>query len=300
VIHQPVRIVCPKCEAEYEIPAEALPAAGRDMKCSGCAHAWYQLAQPIRPSGPAKAVAGSGVDAAMAKAETAAAHARVPAWSEPQPEVEPEIEDEPAPEIRVPPRRIDPQVLEILQQEAEREVLARKSASSLPARPRPREIVDPRKEIGNTIRDRLARLQEAERERSGKAAPKPAKEKPAKEPFPDIASLRPAKAKPAPPYTTLPARAQKDTQLPAILSPRDIVLTTIEREQRGFRIGFLLPVVLIVAGLALYAAAPRIGASYPAAAPMLERVHQGGSAILVSLDAQIRGAFAAIAGRVGS
>ena len=35
-----MRLVCPRCGAQYEIDAEAIPARGRDVECSACEHVW--------------------------------------------------------------------------------------------------------------------------------------------------------------------------------------------------------------------------------------------------------------------
>jgi resuscitation-promoting factor RpfA len=49
-----MRLVCPNCEAKYEVPDDAIPDTGRDVQCASCGHAWYQM----RPrSGAAEAVA---------------------------------------------------------------------------------------------------------------------------------------------------------------------------------------------------------------------------------------------------
>ncbi|WP_210529418.1 zinc-ribbon domain-containing protein [Rubellimicrobium arenae] len=37
-----MRITCPNCGAEYEVPADAIPAVGRDVLCSACGHTWFQ------------------------------------------------------------------------------------------------------------------------------------------------------------------------------------------------------------------------------------------------------------------
>ncbi|MEO0358252.1 MAG: zinc-ribbon domain-containing protein, partial [Pseudomonadota bacterium] len=39
-----VRLTCPNCEAQYEVPDDAVPAAGREVQCSNCGHTWF--AQP--------------------------------------------------------------------------------------------------------------------------------------------------------------------------------------------------------------------------------------------------------------
>ena len=38
-----MRLTCPNCSAQYEVPEDAIPDAGRDVQCSNCAHTWYQL-----------------------------------------------------------------------------------------------------------------------------------------------------------------------------------------------------------------------------------------------------------------
>ena len=36
-----MRLLCPKCDAEYEIPDYVIPAEGRDVQCSGCQETWF-------------------------------------------------------------------------------------------------------------------------------------------------------------------------------------------------------------------------------------------------------------------
>ncbi len=44
-----MRLVCPNCEAKYEVPDDAIPDTGRDVQCANCGHAWFQM-RP-RPAG---------------------------------------------------------------------------------------------------------------------------------------------------------------------------------------------------------------------------------------------------------
>ncbi|SIT78241.1 zinc-ribbon domain-containing protein [Pontibaca methylaminivorans] len=37
-----MRLICPKCPAQYEVPEDAIPPAGRDVQCSNCGHMWFQ------------------------------------------------------------------------------------------------------------------------------------------------------------------------------------------------------------------------------------------------------------------
>jgi predicted Zn finger-like uncharacterized protein len=107
-----MRLVCPNCEAKYEVPDDAIPDTGRDVQCASCGHAWYQmrprsgatepalapLAPPIVepepevPTADTEAVADVTVpDDALAAAENVNAVAAEP---EPAPEPEPDVEIE--------------------------------------------------------------------------------------------------------------------------------------------------------------------------------------------------------------
>lgn len=37
-----MRLICPNCGAQYEVPESVIPEAGRDVQCSGCGHTWFQ------------------------------------------------------------------------------------------------------------------------------------------------------------------------------------------------------------------------------------------------------------------
>lgn len=37
-----MRLACPKCDARYEVPEDAIPREGRDVKCSNCGEEWFQ------------------------------------------------------------------------------------------------------------------------------------------------------------------------------------------------------------------------------------------------------------------
>lgn len=39
-----MRLICPSCEAQYEVDAALIPAAGRDVQCSNCSKTWFQEA----------------------------------------------------------------------------------------------------------------------------------------------------------------------------------------------------------------------------------------------------------------
>ena len=37
-----MRITCPNCGAQYEVPDEVIPTEGRDVQCSNCGDTWFQ------------------------------------------------------------------------------------------------------------------------------------------------------------------------------------------------------------------------------------------------------------------
>ncbi|WP_444463295.1 zinc-ribbon domain-containing protein [Rhodobacter capsulatus] len=37
-----MRLICPRCGAQYEVDDVVIPAAGRDVQCSGCGQTWFQ------------------------------------------------------------------------------------------------------------------------------------------------------------------------------------------------------------------------------------------------------------------
>lgn len=47
-----MRLICANCGAAYEVPASAIPEAGREVKCSACGHAWLQRAAGAAPRRP--------------------------------------------------------------------------------------------------------------------------------------------------------------------------------------------------------------------------------------------------------
>lgn len=69
-----MRLVCPNCDAEYEVDDAAIPRAGRDVQCSNCGHAWFQTHRDVMPqraggggvAGPSVRDAGPQPEAVLA------------------------------------------------------------------------------------------------------------------------------------------------------------------------------------------------------------------------------------------
>lgn len=99
-----MRLTCPRCGAQYEIPEAVIPAGGREVECSACSNVWHQPA----PTGAA--LHGEIAAKSPDRAQVAAA---------PLATVLPPAEP---PKLN---RQLDDDVLAILREEAARELSAR-------------------------------------------------------------------------------------------------------------------------------------------------------------------------------
>ena len=125
-----MRLICPNCGAQYEVPSEAIPPAGRDVQCSACGRTWFEKppASESEPE-PWDLVPRPLDDDEEADdlAETEAAPAPVPPTG-------------PAPAATAPRSTVTPEVAGILRAEAEREAQARAqeaAARAIPLTDRP-------------------------------------------------------------------------------------------------------------------------------------------------------------------
>ncbi|WP_375573151.1 zinc-ribbon domain-containing protein [Seohaeicola saemankumensis] len=46
-----MRLICPNCGAQYEVPQSVIPDTGRDVQCSSCGHTWFQK-HPLQDNVP--------------------------------------------------------------------------------------------------------------------------------------------------------------------------------------------------------------------------------------------------------
>lgn len=112
-----MRLTCPNCSAQYEVPDEVIPEEGRDVQCSNCENTWFQAKYPDQPE-PA---AVTPISEEPAAEETAADPTPTPVDEAFAAEPQAEPKSEPAPEKPEATGNIDPAVAGILQEEAARE-----------------------------------------------------------------------------------------------------------------------------------------------------------------------------------
>ncbi|WP_323038545.1 zinc-ribbon domain-containing protein [Gemmobacter sp.] len=260
-----MRLICPNCDAQYEVDASLIPAEGRDVQCSACNHVWFQA--PDLPEGAGESPAPAAVTAAPVVPE--------PEPSAPEPDPEPEPED---PQVL---RRhsLDESMLAVLREEAERETRARAEENARAAA----RSLEMQPELGLTeapaprLRIR-PRAQEPE-----DAAPPPV-------PDPVPVSTRAARRELLPDIeainSTLDASSASRRGGGGVTLPEPP-----ERRRAGFRIGFVLMIALAVLAWAVYSQSARIGQAVPAAQPALAGYVALMDKARLGLDALMQGAL---------
>lgn len=107
-----MRLTCPNCNAQYEVDDKVIPKAGRDVQCSACGHTWYQYPMDVALQMRAAELEDDDdldEEDAVEGAHPAPGHERASARQG---------------------GRIDKTVLDVLREEAERELAERKRAQS--------------------------------------------------------------------------------------------------------------------------------------------------------------------------
>ncbi|MFP4328891.1 MAG: zinc-ribbon domain-containing protein, partial [Paracoccaceae bacterium] len=132
-----MRLICPNCGAQYEVPNDVIPQDGRDVQCSSCGHTWFQK-HPAEDAGLAEELEQPLPEPDWQDEEWPDATAEPEPHPEPAPQPGPEPE---APEAATAPepgrRPLDPEVARLLREEAEQEARARaaEAAGGLESQP---------------------------------------------------------------------------------------------------------------------------------------------------------------------
>lgn len=247
-----MRLICPNCDAQYEVPDDVMPVSGRDVQCSNCGQTWFQHHPDHMPDDETEAQDHPAPDE-----ETA-----------PPPPPPPPAPPAPA------RKQLDPAVADILRQEAEAEQEARRKAStsggleSQPdlgidfAEPEPEDAAERR---AREARDRMARLrgdQDAESVQAPRAA------------APDLAAAAVGSRRDLLPdieeiNSTLRSGSARTGSGATDVGP-EIEAPSHQRAKRGFRVGFLTVVMIFAVLALLYVIAPQLGESVPAVKPLLD------------------------------
>lgn len=316
-----MRLVCPNCGAQYEVDDRVIPESGRDVQCSACGHAWYQVSAD-REDEPDlnEAVADEVLTRDEPEDEVAEAEAEEPeteapaSTKEPEPEDQPEPSEEDQPEpaedegegegeevddaheaamVAPRPREIDEGVRSILKEEAERELGAR--SGEQPHEPEPVETQpelglesgpSPDEERRRIARERLARMRGMDEEDMA---------------VPDFDGH----AEPEPETTARPPHGRElfpdieeinstlDRHAPGSDAGDDADTVPVT-STNGFRRGFLMILFIMVLLAALYVLAPNLAENAPPLEPALAAYVDAVNTARAWLDDALRGLIAEI------
>lgn len=265
-----MRLICPSCGAQYEVDESVIPEAGRDVQCSNCGHAWFQISAAqlrARETQATEDVAGAEDDteewvAEESPEETGEAEAEEVETVEAGTPVAAEVAPPPAPEPRPDPepkrKTLDDAVMNVLREEADRERRAREAEGSLvetqpdagiaaagPAAPVAAAAV------AAVVAD-SARADEAEEPDGDDLVVSRASRR---ELLPDIEEIN----------STLRATSDRGGEAASLDAPE-----TLRRRRSGFRMGFSTAILIAAVLLLLYALAPTIAARAPASASVMQ------------------------------
>ncbi len=346
-----MRLTCPNCGAQYEVPDDVIPAEGRDVQCSNCGDTWFQ-AHPdallpeedapeevqttasaddagdteeatetfdeVEPpdvsfdedpdeytdvdgndwdldddwqdtppeSAPVEEAASHGAEADEAsQTDGTDEHDESPEIPDDE-DADEALDDTPSEsdndEPDSPQRRgLDPSVADVLRQEAEHEANVRAAEE--------RETLETQTELGlgtpgpdvtqraTEARDRMRKLRGLTDEAP---APEPEEISPQRDSrrdlLPDIEE------------TNSTLRHSGDMAQPA---GADSALPSGADRGRGFRLGFVLVILLAAAAVYVYSSHDKLAASYPQFAPQIEGFVDSANNTRVWLDTKVTGLF---------
>lgn len=268
-----MRLICPKCGAQYEVPDEVIPEAGRDVQCSNCNVTWFQhhpdhsAQQPDTKPAEAQEVTPPQDQTPENDTDT----------DSDQGQTTTPDDDAPAP----PRRELDPTVADILREEAdyEREARAAESRAPLKAQPDLSPAQNSAEEINRREdRTKLAHLQDQE---TAPETPEPTVDEKDIAPssgrdlLPDIDKINSSLDIDGPANEPTPSE-QDDNAGDADL----------QTKRGGFKRGFTWAVLLALLLLGLYRLAPELSEMVPTLAAPLESYVEQVNTLRIMLDAQ--------------
>ena len=270
-----MRLTCPNCGAEYEVPDEVIPSVGRDVQCSNCGDTWYQYhpdnmpepddlpdADPDLTADPAAETEDWPEDAAPVDADE-------DQDEDDSGDRDDAEDDDVSPQSERPSLRrrpLSPEVKSILREEAQLEERTR-VADPLESQPdlglsEPAPPPPPRRE--SVADSRLARVREKPEARAEPPSVPDDAIPSRRNLLPDIEEINSSLRRKGETIRTEDARSGRKAA---------------PRKKRGFRGSFLLIVLLLVLATVVYVQAPRIVEAFPQVAdPMqsyVDAVDQG-------------------------
>lgn len=241
-----MRINCPNCDAQYEVPDEVIPPEGRDVQCSACETTWLQE----NPDHAGAARSTAPPDAPDPDTDTR---------TDKSAKDDGEAAGQPTP-AELPRKELDPEVAAILREEAERERAARAAdagAAGLEVQP----DLGLSEGAAATRRDARGPAEAAAEDMSAPVATS------ASGGAPDTA--RGARRDVLPDIEDISSTLPSDDDKSGIGSHRAADTSEETGARGGFRRGLLAALLIFVIGLLIYQFAPEIAEAVPQADPWL-------------------------------
>lgn len=297
-----MRIICPNCDAQYEVDAQVIPESGRDLQCSSCGHTWFQYpASAILPEAapaddivaqdfiaddvmPDDAVADDAVaddatpenvmadgiapDDTLDDAASALPDDPFLEFPDDIPEPADDIAPAPQPEVIAAPaarRAIDEDVLNILRQEAAHEEAARRKDAARESLPEPAPETESAPDPDPAVEEETTRPRRVRRADGAPAA------RPAEPITPELAEGLAAAAPVATRRELLPDIEEINSTLRATDPPATTTpVNEAPRKQLGFGFGFGVVVLVFLVAMLVYLTAPALALSAPVLEPALQ------------------------------
>jgi predicted Zn finger-like uncharacterized protein len=297
-----MRLICPNCDAEYQVDDAAIPETGRDVQCSNCGHAWFQLPADAETAREAEDEL-FGETPSDAKLPPASVVENAPAAA--APEASPPQEDDTADEATELPegapaaaarQTLDESVLAVLREEAERETAVRReedpalrSASAGTVETQTEFGLDDAAAATSAAARHIARLKGVDPDALSEPDLPPeieAKASARRDLLPDIEEIN----------STLRANSDRTQD-----DEDDIdALPDLRPKRRGFRSGFVLMMVVAVVLAMAYIMAPRIVAQIPGSAPTMKAYVAAVDTGRLWLDGMMKSASGSLRGLSGN
>jgi predicted Zn finger-like uncharacterized protein len=300
-----MRLICPSCGAQYEVDDSVIPEAGRDVQCSNCGRAWFQVsaaqlkAQAERDAAASEepqeeAVVWSEDDATAQTGTPHATEASEEAARQTQSEETPEAPEDtvatPAPdtvadagnvaepEWKSRRKSLDDSVVNVLREEADRERRVREAEGSTvdaqaPLAAAAVTVVAP---VVAAAQDDVPESPEEFTDDGDEAVVSRASRR---ELLPDIEEIN----------STLRATSDRGGEAASIDAP-----ATLRRRRSGFRMGFSTSILIAALLLLLYVMAPTIAEKVPATASMMGSYVAAVDGMREWLDSTLRGLTASM------
>ncbi len=294
-----MRLICPNCSAQYEIDVTLVPDEGRDVQCSNCGHTWFELPPPAADFAEAPIPEEQATEQVTESEEAEdtpshAVQAMAAAAEAPQDDLVEEDEEE---DSATPKRPADAADVDLLREEAERELSQRRAPPSTPIETQTEmgiEEIRDRRTTTRALRARMAHLGESDD--SDNEADGEIVEDVEEETIPEAPDRPSSQAAvvsdadyQAPRRDLLPDIDEINSTLKPTRGNERAGPEAVVQHRTGFRAGFLLMTLVTIALIILYAQAPAIARALPGSETALLNYVDGANSVRDWIDGLIGG-----------